>query len=164
MRVTVSGRVFVLGADGVEISDPAVLQRFDDVVYDEEAFTEYFGGSDPAYLERLRQLAPDDETMKQTIRRGELENALRAALDPGGSLHLVYRREANQLWVVTEYSSKRELSPTELEFLADYTTGQWSDGIGENFESLSKARYGYTIDCFRRADGYNPLHPVVEQR
>ena len=79
------------------------------------------------------------------------------ALLPSGHLRLVYKEAENQVWVVTEYDAKRVLSEAELAFLVQYTTGQWSDGIGENFQSVSKAVYGVTVDCSEVAE------PVVEQ-
>jgi hypothetical protein len=42
--------------------------------------------------------------------------------------------EDGLLYTHTVYDSKRELTIEELEELADYTQGQWSDGIGEGFE------------------------------
>lgn len=48
--------------------------------------------------------------------------------------YLRFKFENNKLWAITEYDSDRELTPEELDGLADYTQGQWSDGIGEGFE------------------------------
>lgn len=42
--------------------------------------------------------------------------------------------ENNKLMTITTYKSNRKLSDDELKNLADYTQGQWSDGIGEGFE------------------------------
>lgn len=50
----------------------------------------------------------------------------------GGYMHFEY--EDGKLWTVTNYNSNRELTQEELDDLEDYTTGQWSDGIGEGFE------------------------------
>lgn len=50
----------------------------------------------------------------------------------GGYMH--FEIENGKLMTITEYNSKRELTPEELEELAEYTQGQWSDGIGEGFE------------------------------
>ena len=49
-----------------------------------------------------------------------------------GYMHFEYS-EGN-LWTVTTYDSPVELTQQELEILSEYTQGQWSDGIGENFE------------------------------
>ena len=45
-----------------------------------------------------------------------------------------FRYENGKLWTYTEYESNRLLNESELKELADYTQGQWSDGIGEGFE------------------------------
>lgn len=50
----------------------------------------------------------------------------------GGYLKFVF--EDGKLYAVTTYDSTRELTDSELSELEDYTTGQWSDGIGEGFE------------------------------
>jgi hypothetical protein len=78
-------------------------------------------------------------------------------VEAGGHLRLVYRPQANEVWVVTEYQARRPLDAEELDFLAGYTRGQWSDGIGENFQSISVERYGYEVDCSEVGS------PVVEQ-
>jgi hypothetical protein len=138
MRVSIAGRAFVLDAEDREIDDPAILRGFDGLTYEDEVFTDYLGGP-------------------------EEEDALLAALEKGGYLRLRYKADVNQLWVVTEYATKRTLTAEELQLLADYTTGQWSDGIGENFHGLSEERHGYAVDCFRRTQDDDSLHPVIEQ-
>src|SRR5690606_15224291 len=44
--------------------------------------------------------------------------------------------ENDKLWTITDYISLRELNQEELNDLLKYTTGQWSDGIGEGFEQF----------------------------
>jgi hypothetical protein len=51
-----------------------------------------------------------------------------------GYMRFEYDPVANQLITVTEYKSAKMLTSVELNELADYTQGQWSDRIGENFE------------------------------
>jgi hypothetical protein len=116
---------------------------------DQEVFTDYLGGIN---LESVRRLG-----IPQKVRQAELENGVREALESGGHLRLVYRPDVKELWVVTEYEARRRLSEEELAFLAGYTRGQWSDGIGENFLSVSEELYGLTVDCSRVGD------PTVEQ-
>jgi hypothetical protein len=41
------------------------------------------------------------------------------------------------LWTITEYEINAALTDEELTELANYTQGQWSDGIGEGFEQFS---------------------------
>jgi len=50
----------------------------------------------------------------------------------GGHLQFIF--EDGKLWSVTTYESSRELTKEELAIVEDYTSGQWSDGIGEGFE------------------------------
>ena len=45
-----------------------------------------------------------------------------------------FKFEKGKLFTYTKYTSDRELTQDELDDLLDYTTGQWSDGIGEGFE------------------------------
>jgi hypothetical protein len=49
-----------------------------------------------------------------------------------GYMHFEFKD--NKLWTVTTYESDVELTQKEIDVLADYTQGQWSDGIGEGFE------------------------------
>ncbi len=51
-----------------------------------------------------------------------------------GYLRFEYDKIKDELYSVTTYTSDRELSTKELDELLDYTSGQWSDGIGEEFE------------------------------
>lgn len=37
-------------------------------------------------------------------------------------------------YVITTYDVREPLTTIEIEYLKEYTQGQWSDGIGENFE------------------------------
>ena len=52
----------------------------------------------------------------------------------GGYMEFSY--ENGDLWTLTIYESSRELSKDELNELEEYTSGQWSDGIGEVFEQI----------------------------
>lgn len=49
-----------------------------------------------------------------------------------GYMHFSW--EDGKLITVTEYEADEKLTQAELDKLVDYTTGQWSDGIGEGFE------------------------------
>ena len=57
-----------------------------------------------------------------------------------GYMSFVY--EDGKLFTITEYSSDDHLTKAELAILADYTQGQWSDGIGEGFEQQEQYRNG----------------------
>lgn len=50
--------------------------------------------------------------------------------------YMTFSYENGKLWTITEYDSNRLLTEEELQTLADYTQGQWSDGIGEGFEQF----------------------------
>jgi hypothetical protein len=50
--------------------------------------------------------------------------------------YMSFKYELDKLWTITEYLSTRDLNTRELKELADYTQGQWSDGIGEGFEQF----------------------------
>jgi hypothetical protein len=142
VRVTISGRAFVV-RDGDDVRDAAILRRFHDVVYDDEVFTDHLGDINLDSVQKAR--GPKSKEFRQA----KLENGVREALESGGSLRLVYEPAAKQLWVRTEYTARQALTPEELTLLADYTRGQWSDGIGENFQEVSAERYGLCVDCSR---------------
>jgi hypothetical protein len=55
----------------------------------------------------------------------------------GGAItggYLQFEVKDGKLWSVTTYESSRLLSQDELHDVGEYTSGQWSDGIGEGFE------------------------------
>lgn len=84
-----------------------------------EAFTDYH---DPSELDGID--CQDDFT--EYFDEGTFKSVKK------GYMSFVF--EYGKLWTVTEYFSSRELTEAELKDLADYTQGQWSDGIGEGFE------------------------------
>ncbi len=155
MKITIAGHAVVTDDTG-EVTDAAVLRRLHGVVYDRETFTDHLGDINVAGYEK--DIRPENEArMRKKIREAELENATRNALLPSGHLRLVYKEAENQVWVVTEYEAQRVLSEAEMALLVQYTCGQWSDGIGENFQSVSTELYGLTVDCSEA------MKPVVEQ-
>jgi hypothetical protein len=50
--------------------------------------------------------------------------------------YMSFHVEDGKLFTVTEYEMNEPLVADELEILANYTQGQWSDGIGESFEQF----------------------------
>lgn len=51
-----------------------------------------------------------------------------------GYMEFEYNKNDGKLYVVVKYLSKEKLDDNEAKALIEYTQGQMSDGIGENFE------------------------------
>lgn len=134
-RIIVRGSAAVF-RDGKEVSDPAVLRTLAPVIYDDERFTDYLGGT------------PE-------------EDKLASVLVPGGILRFDYQEGASQLSVETEYQTQRPMTSDEVRLLVEYTLGQWSDGIGENWTCESSHRCGYTIMCLTPGDDVGPEYPEL---
>jgi len=135
-RIVIRGLAAVFRGDE-PVRDPVLLRSLDGVVYDDERFTDYLGG-------------PPEE------------DAVCAALEPGGNIRFSYLRSDHLLTATTEYTSRRALTKPELQLLVAYTMGQWSDGIGENWACESADRVGSTIMCLTRGDDVGPDYPSVE--
>ena len=132
-RITISGvAVAFRDSDGQVESDPEILRRFNGHVYEDERFTDYIGG-------------PDEE------------NELAARLNPSGFLRFEYDGESDHLIAITEYESRRTLNDKELKLLVEFTLGQWSDGVGENFACFTPFNLGISVQC--QTDGL----PIVSQ-
>jgi hypothetical protein len=102
------------------VTSVEIHRQLDGTRYGDEAFTDFLGG-------------PSDET------------DLALLLEHGGYLSFLFNESRNQLDAVTEFRAARRLDESELELLTNYTRGQWSDGIGENFVSESFNRYGFSL-------------------
>ncbi len=135
LRIVVQGMAAVFRED-VPITDASVLRLLDGLTYDDERFTDYL-----------------DDT-------GE-EGALASALVSGGYLEFRHSDGGSLLTAITEYRSKRPLSESELRLLVEYTMGQWSDGIGENWACESAGRCGFTVMCLTPGDGVPEEYPSV---
>lgn len=132
IQIAIRGRAAVFDpSTDSQVVDPEALSSLDGLVYNDECFTDYLGGF-PA------------------------EDALAAALDRGGDLRFRYCSGEDVLRVETIYRSRRPLTQEELDCLLEYTLGQWSDGIGENWACESAARCRFTIMCLTPSDGENP--------
>lgn len=104
MQIVIKGPAAVFAeATGDEITDPGILQQLDGIVFPDAVCSEWL----------------DDE------RFDELDVT-------EGLIEVKYAPEANRLRVTTAYRSPRELVNDELATLVTFTTGQWSDGLGEN--------------------------------
>lgn len=49
-----------------------------------------------------------------------------------------FRFEDGKLWTYTVYETTKKLTKKDLKELGEYTQGQWSDGIGEGFSTVTK--------------------------
>lgn len=65
-----------------------------------------------------------------------------------GYMRFEYDETDKKLYTITEYDSSRKLTQNELSTLMQYTSGQWSDGIGESFEQHSVNRHEDTISAW----------------
>jgi hypothetical protein len=135
-RIVIRGSAVVFRYDE-QVTDPDILRSLDGIVYDDERFTDYLGG-------------PPEEDI------------VAAALESGGSLQFGYSEGEELLTAATEYRSRRPLSAEELRLLIDYTMGQWSDGIGENWTGESAERCGYSIMCLGPWDFKGRVYPLVQ--
>jgi hypothetical protein len=135
-RIVIRGSAAVF-RDDLPVKDPGILRSLDGLVYDEERFTDYIGG-------------PPEE------------DAVASALESGGVITFGHRGDDELLTAVTEYRSHRPLSEAELRVLVEYTMGQWSDGIGENWSCSSQDKCGYSVMCLTAGDGVGPHYPAVE--
>jgi hypothetical protein len=135
-RIVIQGAAAVF-RDDAQVTNPDVLQSLDGLMYDEERFTDYIGG-------------PSEE------------NELADVLEPGGAIRFSYHDGDDMLTATTEYRSRRLLTDAQLRLLVEYTMGQWSDGIGENWTCISPDKCGYSIMCLTAGDGVGPDYPAVE--
>jgi hypothetical protein len=135
-RIIIRGVAAVFRYDE-QITDPGVLRSLGELVYDDEALTDFLGYS------------PE-------------EDELAAALEPGGFLRFTYHDGDDRLTITTTYLSRRPLTDAELRWLVDFTMGQWADGIGENWAWASLERYGYLIMCLTSRNDVGPNYPAVE--
>ena len=126
--------------DKEQITDPRILASLVPLAYEDEVFTDYLGGT-------------------------PVRDALLSALERSGVLRFNHEPGADLLTVGVEFRSRRALSEAELQELVSDTLGQWSDGIGENWTSLSPDRTGYTIMCLFPGCGPLPSpYPIVRVR
>jgi hypothetical protein len=68
----------------------------------------------------------------------------------GGHLRLSYDPDSNDVYVITEYQSGRELTQEELNLLKKETQSQWSDGIGEDGFSNLETELGLDVNLSHR--------------
>ena len=86
---------------------------------------------DPALLRTLHGLE-HDEVFSDYMSDGG-DRTLADAGVTGGTLSFEFDETTGVLFGLTTYSAPRLLNEEELSLLKEYTVGQWSDGIGDNF-------------------------------
>lgn len=111
------------------ITDPNRLLYFTGLEYRDEQFSDY--------------LADGEETLRL------VELGVR-----GGYIRLQFSTELNELIAITEYTSPVLLSPSELEMLAAFTSGQWTDGVGSNFSQSMAVATRTGVDLWPRDDPF----------
>ncbi len=123
--------------DGQQVTDATTLSSIVPLVYEDELFSDY-------------------------LLDAHLDPSLVDAIAPSGKLRFDYDGESTALRVSVEYQVRRPLSDAETRALVEYTLGQWSDGIGENWMSESQNRVGYSIQCITYGDGLPEEYPWVD--
>lgn len=131
MKLKISAAVIVLDetAGNSRVEDPARLATIDGAASD-ECFSEYL---------------TDDLTTKALPSRGV----------SGGGLRFRYLPDRQEVWAETEYDLREPLTGAEQELLLNYTLGQWSDGIGENFSQEYADETGLFLSL-------HPEHATIE--
>ena len=114
-------------------------------VYDERA---HALDTNPETLRKLSGLACTEGEMSEFIGDGSDEGLIADIGIAGGTLTFTYVPETNELRVVTEYEAPRKLTKKELDVLVKYTTGQWSDGMGENFTNDYAEKTGMLVHAY----------------
>ena len=90
-----------------------------------------------------------------------IEAALKEVVT-GGILSFDFDSSKCLLFAETTYESSRELTEPELEALKEYTSGQWSDGIGEGFEQEPVCRNG--VEYYISAWHQDQVATVTQKR
>jgi hypothetical protein len=118
MKIIVSGTAAAFDSSDNQITDAAELKKLDGLVAGDLVCADFLDGE------------LDDIGLT------------------GGAVKIAYDAAANRLRVVTEYRSPRKLKKSELAALADYTQGQWSDGIGEGGFLDHAEQTGISVDPY----------------
>ena len=111
MKVKISASVTVVDErlSNVIVREPARLAAIDSA-HSDECFSDYL---------------IDDRSIADFLHKGI----------SGGYLSFHFHRNSNELRAETDYDIIEPLTESEIDALKNYTCGQWSDGIGENFAS-----------------------------
>ncbi|MGC4118919.1 MAG: hypothetical protein QM765_31005 [Myxococcales bacterium] len=96
---------------------------------------------DPALLATLDGKG-EDADMAQYIWPDKSPELHSLELD-GGDLYLRYDPATQSLRTETRYRVGKRLSDEELALVLEYTRGQWSDGVGEDFDPCLRLHNGH---------------------
>jgi len=126
IRAIAEAQVWQQFSDGRESEQVAAADRlacFAGLEYRRESFSEYF--ADGPGSVRLADLGVKD-----------------------GYIRLEFSPEINGLIAVTEYTAPQRLAEADLALLAQYTVGQWADGVGSNFSQSMAVATGIAVDLW----------------
>jgi len=132
LRVSAPTSVLHWESDNRPVTDRARVAALDGLCYNEECFSDYL---------------MDDKETKDLAARGV----------SGGYLRFRFDATTDQLWAETVYDLCETLRDQEIKSLLDYTRGQWSDGIGENFVP----EYGEKTGLFLAISGDDATAQVI---
>jgi hypothetical protein len=83
-------------------------------------------------------------------------------LEPTGRLRFELHDDEEMLRVVNEYVARRRLTAAELQWLSEYTLGQWSDGMGECVFVPSGPFEDYKLQPLDKHEIEVSLYPFIE--
>lgn len=121
------------------VAQVTVWQQFDDHRESEQV-------TDPKRLLYFRGLEYRDEAFSDCLADGDDTARLAELGVSGGYIRLDFSTELNDLIGITEYTAPAALSDADLALLADYTAGQWTDGVGSNFSQSMGVATRVAID------------------
>ncbi len=110
------------GRESEQVTDERLLY-LSGLEYRRESFSEYLSDS------------PSEQPLKELGLQG-------------GYIRLEFSSERKGLIAITEYTAQRRLTDSELELLAEYTSGQWTDGVGSNFSQSMAVATKLAIDIW----------------
>lgn len=100
------------------------MNKYHSITIYADVFTDY----DLHIQKRLAEIAECDEDFADYL-HNDWSHKVKS-----GYMSFIYVEK--KLYVITKYLLKEPLNDAEIAELMDYTQGQWSDGIGENFEQM----------------------------
>ncbi len=113
------------------------------------AIWEETGETSPQLLASLDGLSSDEKFSDYLI--DEIDPLLVNLPVSGGCLTLLFDAASSQLFALISYGTQRRLVSEEVKTLVQYTLGQLSDGIGENFVQDHIVPQGVFLDLSAHA-------------